>query len=76
MTLYRIRDKNTGLYSKGGSPPEWGKIGKVWVALHHLNAHLSMIKEYGGIDSYNNAEIIVLDVKESTTIDVNKYMGL
>lgn len=28
MKIYKIRNKNTGLYSSGGSCPRWTKKGK------------------------------------------------
>jgi hypothetical protein len=38
--LYKILDKETGLYSKGGMVPDWGKHGKTWNALGHIKSHL------------------------------------
>lgn len=43
MTVYKIRNK-AGLYSTGGSQPHWAKRGKTWVALNHVNAHLTLIR--------------------------------
>ena len=43
MTLYKIRNPQ-GLYSTGGSAPSWSKRGKTWVALNHLNAHLTLVR--------------------------------
>jgi len=43
MTVYKIRNR-AGLFSTGGSNPNWTKIGKTWVALNHLNAHLTLIR--------------------------------
>lgn len=51
MIFYKIRNKNTGEFSKGGSrlnstgDVEWSKQGKTWDTLgklrQHLNLHLS-----------------------------------
>jgi len=77
MTLYKIRDKNTGLFSCGGAYPNWSKKGKVWVALNYLNLHLNLVKnEYKNIHMYKDAEIVVFDVHESNSIDVNRFMGM
>ena len=43
MTIYKIQNA-AGLYSTGGSAPRWAKRGKTWVALNHLNAHLTLLK--------------------------------
>lgn len=43
MTIYKIRNA-AGLYSTGGTNPSWSKRGKTWVALNHLNAHLTLLR--------------------------------
>ena len=43
MTLYKIRNA-AGLFSTGGTTPSWSKRGKTWVALNHLNAHLTLVR--------------------------------
>lgn len=43
MTIFKIRNSQ-GLFSTGGSHPKWTKRGKTWVALNHLNAHLTLIR--------------------------------
>lgn len=43
MTVYKIRNPQ-GLFSTGGSTPSWSKRGKTWVALNHVNAHLTLIR--------------------------------
>lgn len=44
-TFYKIRDKNTGLFSTGGvdaltHPGSWSKTGKVWRTEGQLKQHL------------------------------------
>lgn len=50
MTVYKIRDKETGLFSRGGAaclyPIGWGKRGKIWSALSFVMAHLDMYLQY------------------------------
>jgi len=42
MKAYKIRDKDTGLYSLGGSNPKWTNKGKSWGNLGSLTNHLNM----------------------------------
>lgn len=44
--VFKVRDKNTGLYSKGGSTPHWGRLGKVWKTAAHLSSHLTGVREW------------------------------
>lgn len=46
MKVYKIRDKNTGLFSTGGVSPKWTKTGKTWSCEGHLKSHLTLLKEY------------------------------
>lgn len=47
MIFYKIRNKNTGLFSKGGmgdrktGEVEWTKQGKTWDTLGKLRSHLT-----------------------------------
>lgn len=43
--LYKIQNKVTGEFSKGGEVPKFGKVGKVWKHLGHLKNHLRQFKE-------------------------------
>jgi len=43
MTIYRIRDKQTGKFSLGGEYPLWSTRGKVWTTLGGLRLHLNQI---------------------------------
>lgn len=78
----KIRDKTTGLYSKGGTSPEniWSKNGKSWTKLSHLKSHVTMINNlylspfYKKIKGhtkkvYDNAEIVIL--RENKSISIN-----
>jgi len=38
--LFKIRDKNTGLYSSGGQSPTWSSKGKTWTGLGPMKCHL------------------------------------
>jgi len=58
---YKIRNKNTGLFSRGGdtvkseNPHNWNKEGKVWKTKQAFGAHLS---QYIHHDVYNNTFVI------------------
>ncbi len=47
MTLYKIRDRATGLFSTGGRRPGWNKKGKYWNSMGTLRAHLSLVHDAG-----------------------------
>lgn len=42
MIYYKIRNKNTGLFHKGGVYEVWSKNGKVWDTLGKLRSMLTM----------------------------------
>ena len=56
MRFYRLRDKNTGLFSSGGTSPRWSKGGKVWQK-GHLKNHLRQHIDY--------SEAIILGAKHN-----------
>lgn len=45
MKVYKIRDKNTGLYSKGGYYTSFTKLGKTWSTKGALSLHLALLRE-------------------------------
>ncbi|OPZ37797.1 MAG: hypothetical protein BWY99_01801 [Synergistetes bacterium ADurb.BinA166] len=40
-TLFKVRDKKTGLYSSGGHCPDWSANGKTWNTLRSVRSHIS-----------------------------------
>jgi hypothetical protein len=40
MKVFKIRDKNTGLFSTGGCQPDFNKEGKTWMSIGHIKNHL------------------------------------
>jgi hypothetical protein len=46
-TVYKIRQKSTGLYSSGGTRPTFTKKGKIWRNLGHLKNHLHCVRDQG-----------------------------
>ena len=74
--LYKLRQKSTGLFSSGGSYPQFNQKGKTWTTLSALSGHLGYFgKEiYGrrpasfssrGTITYDDLEIVVLEVREN-----------
>jgi hypothetical protein len=70
--IYKIRDPETGLFSTGGTRPEWHKTGKIWKQLGHLKAHLNQVRtpvsqrRYGRpLADYTNAEIVTFEMVET-----------
>jgi hypothetical protein len=59
--VYKIRNKETGLFSKGGSYSKdiWTKEGKSWSNIWHLKNHLNQFLDWNGNISkeypYHNA---------------------
>lgn len=66
--VYKIRDKETGLFSKGGSSHWniWTKVGKSWSNIGHIKNHLHMFIDHDGVKNqgypYSNAEIIEVEI--------------
>lgn len=80
MKVYKIRDRETGLFSTGGYYPQWERIGKFWHQMKYLRAHLRLVKSayyYDGnvrkqsLDRYKNAEVVeyILDKSRVFTIE-------
>lgn len=66
MTFYKIRNKNTGLFSKGGQNPRFTKNGKTWNNLGHVKTHLNLHtgSAYYGRGRVNQAYLDSIEVVE------------
>lgn len=75
MILYKIRHKDTGKFSSGGSWPQFTSAGKVWRRLQDLDSHLRQLRTRG---KYANAEIVCLvaEIDESMTSDASERMAV
>ena len=65
MTVYKIRNKETGLFSKGGTYTGnylWTKNGKPWSNIAHVKNHLNYFNRNRADYPYHNAEIIELEI--------------
>lgn len=71
MQVYKIRHKESGLYSTGGSyRPGWSKTGKTWNNRGALSRHLSQYQPKDKESVYGDAEIIVLKVVETVESNI------
>ena len=47
-SVFKIRDRDTGLFSTGGMRPvTFTKVGKTWSTAGHLKSHLTMWADQG-----------------------------
>lgn len=59
MKLFKIRHRQTGLFSTGGSSPRWEENGKLWKKKGFVTNHLSNAIGYKHAKGfYANAEIV------------------
>ena len=68
MIYYKIRNKNTGLYHKGGIYSVWSKTGKTWDTIGKLRAMLTMNTPgpYSRGQDMTDWEIIEYEVTEKS----------
>lgn len=79
MKLYRIQNKDTGLFSNGGSNPIWNNRGKFWKSLSDVNKHLKVVKtrdNTGEIqNNYNNSIVIEYKLEKTEEFRVTGFGG-
>ena len=72
VTVYKIRDKATKQYSRGGQSGGrwlWSKKGKSWNQLNHIQSHINQLcHECDGElpEEYKNAELVELGELRAT----------
>ena len=72
---YKVRNKTTGLYSKGTAYNEWAKIGKTYTTLGKLRSFLTRCFNSDYMRQYiNEFEIVELEVRERGSKDVHEVM--
>ncbi|OPH61894.1 hypothetical protein BC351_01235 [Paenibacillus ferrarius] len=73
--VYKIRDKETGLFSRGGTRAYdiWTKEGKSWSTIGHLKSHLTQFTtSWNKVKyPYGNAEIIEVEINYDLSYKVN-----
>lgn len=80
--LYKIRNKETGQFSKGGVTRNiWTKGGKTWTNIGHVKSHLNQYLtsngDMGYLYPYLHAEIVEVEVNydDAFSYDVNILVG-
>lgn len=86
MNIYRIRNKTTGMFSKGGCDADtnhtkWSKkTGKIWTGMGPLKCHLKMyVHDSSYTQRYTNmipAEWMVVEHVNGDWVDVQSARSL
>lgn len=78
--VYKIRRKSDGLFSTGGSRPDFTKKGKVWRSQGDLNRHFGLLLQYKdldykwcGINLYKDCEVVILETREAKVSDALEW---
>lgn len=74
MTYYKIRNRLTGLYSKGGTRPTWSTRGKTWQTQAALGAHLAQMHGRHLTESAS-WEVVTFELREVSTEPVRERMA-
>ncbi len=70
MKVYKIRCKETGLFSTGGVYPRFTSRGKAWTGMGALKNHINQFKGRESNWRYDNCEVIEMVLVET---ELNKY---
>lgn len=81
--LYKIRNKNTGLFSAGGSiirhtnDVRWSKQGKVWTTIGGLKLHLNQHypTKYNKGTDMTDWEVVEYKIEEVSVKGTHEYMN-
>ena len=65
-SVFKIRHRPSGKFSKGGSRPAFSKTGRVWNGWGPVKLHLQQVSR---IDSYKDCEIVECEYVEIRTFD-------
>jgi hypothetical protein len=68
MKVFKIRHKQTGLFSTGRLRPTWAKQGKIWQRINYVHSHINRLTNaYTAADVYKDAEIVEAEITELLT---------
>lgn len=69
INVYKIRRKIDGLFSTGGTSPDFSDKGKVWKARGHISSHMKQVGSYYSSktknDYYRDCEVVTYEVVET-----------
>lgn len=71
VKIYRIRNRETGLFSTGGKHPTWSKNGKIWKTLGHVKSHMSQVSHLFIEEYISQSEVIEYEVIEKKSLIVD-----
>ena len=66
MEVFKIINRATGFFSKGGIFPTFDKTGKLWTSKRNLRLHLSMFNQRERERYYTNCEVITYEMYETS----------
>lgn len=76
--LYKIRNRETGLYSSGGQWPSWSRAGKTWTNLGPLRSHLAQHlgdKNYHKGTDMSQWQVVEIEVREVAYREVHEMLS-
>ena len=76
--MYKIRRREDGLFSTGGSFPGFNHTGKIWTGVGPLKNHIRCVTFYDkqrDEPEYIGCEIVEFEVKEVRLIDAMEFIG-
>jgi hypothetical protein len=73
---YKVKNKTTGLYHKGGIGWAWSKTGKTWDTIGKLRSFITNYMKYGpkgtifGLDQFVIVELLITESAEKEVSDI------
>ena len=74
MKLYKIQRKSDGLFSTGGSWPQFTKNGKSWSNIGHVKNHMKQVVKIA--ECYLDCDLLEVEMTEKTVkkTSLSKYI--
>ncbi|MFA5152342.1 MAG: hypothetical protein WC554_07285 [Clostridia bacterium] len=70
--MYKIQQKETGLFSSGGDTPQFTKNGKIWGMRSHVVLHLMNL--YRGLNyRCSNCEVVEYEMVEKSRMPIEVF---
>ena len=77
-SMYKIRRRDDGLFSTGGSSPGFNSVGKTWTGMGPLKNHMHGVTAYDKYQdepTYANCEIVEFEMRELRLIDAMGFIN-
>jgi hypothetical protein len=76
MSLFKIRNTETGEFSTGGKSPDFNEKGKVWNSIGHLRNHIAAVLRGSRTKgTYKGCEIVRFSLSEQNTAFIGKDLS-